>query len=399
MQIIAWLLALAACRPQADMEKVAEFYSNGNAKKVLAYSKTGEILLATTYHWNQIRATRLEYDAGVPHGNFERWDSKGNLVERGKYVHGMREGTFELFFERNSGQGFAEYQAGLLHGEHREFFPNEKPRLLEFWNHGNPIGLWMKWDLAGNLRETNTCHVSSDTGSIHLFYPTGIIQKSEQCQKGIRHGNYEENYPNGNPKVRGGYLEGKVHGLWIWTRADKSAWMQIEYSFGIRNGRYLLIGSDGDTLIHTLFQQGSGRVVKPCISAPAFACADTTWEGGQIHGILESWDSQSRILTRESWVSGKPTRTQSWRTDSVKIPKQLLVDGGWANGKREGLWRTWHNNGKLKDSLYYHQHELWGTQTYFDSTGHLYMSKETRGKANQVIIRKLDPRPLEAISP
>lgn len=395
LQIIAWMVALIACRPQTDHEKVEEIYPNGNAKRVLSFDKQDQLILAVTYHWNQIRETRQEFYGGIPHGSYERWDSNGDLLERGSFANGKREGEFELFYRRNSRQGYATYREGLLQGERTGYYPKGEPQFQEFWDAGSPVQTWTKWYPSGTIQERNSCHAKEPEGMRITYFPTGIPEHSEHCQKGIRQGIYQEFYSDGKTKLEGLFHQGAQHGTWTWYRADSSLWKRIEFQNGLRHGFFTLWSLNRDTLVHAWFQRGSGQVQVACLAAKGFICSDTSWVEGKIQGVVENWDPKTKILTREFWTTGEPLRTQAWRTDSLRQPLQIMLDGAWKSGKREGLWRTWHRNGRLKDSLYYQQNELWGIQSYFDSSGHLYLSKETRGKANQVIVKTLNPKPFK----
>jgi len=392
--MFGWIICLYGCGSKPNQELIVETHENGNPKVVQVLDASGRILQVKTFHFNTYRESLVDYKDGKANGLLQRWGSTGELEETSQMKQGVREGESQTWYRKGQIMSSAEYQKGLLNGELKRYHPNGDLQAQEYYQKGTPIGEWKSWFANGKLESQNSCHANVEKGIKDQYQNDGVLLSHLECKAGVPNGDALENYASGKTKVHGQYLQGLQNGRWVWWRADGSLWMVNEYAQGIRHGMHIRLSDHGDTLERFTFHEGSGTVLIPCVPAIRnIFCVESTWVKGKLEGRVTNFFADKRLLNLENWKEDTIQHSEAWRTDSVGKPLRKLLEGNWQHAKREGIWRTWHSNGKLKDSLTYSRNELWGMQFYYDSTGHLYMSKKKQGLTGQVIVKTLDPRP------
>jgi len=398
--ILVWTVWLTSCKPSAHHEKIITLHPNGNPSEVWVFDEKGQILQKKTFHFNNIRASIMEMENGVPDGLYQSWGSNGDLNESTEFRAGQRHGLSETWYNSRQRQSRTHYVEGKLDGLRETFFPQGDVQIHEEWKLGVPVGTWTRQFEDGNIEERNSCHSDVERGAWEHFSAKGTLLAMDSCRFGILDGESLENFSDGKPKVRGQFRAGSREGLWIWLRADGTHWIERNFHDGLRDGFQRYLTEQGKCLTEALFQQGSGTMQIPCATPwQNVSCTESTWVAGQLEGRILNLDVTSHILSEENWSHGKIQETTHWKTDSLQHPKYKAVNGRWKDGKRDGSWLTWYSNGRIKDSLHYRNGELWGSQTYYDSTGHLYLAKQYKGVKGQVLITTLDPRPLRELSP
>jgi antitoxin component YwqK of YwqJK toxin-antitoxin module len=394
--LFACLMALAllvACRGKTH-EVITEFHENGNPKTIQILDESGAIVELRTFHFNKIRESYLEFEDGKPHGELHRWGTNGVLQETAEFEKGKRHGITETWYEDRLLLSRATYENGKLQGERIQWFANGDNQWQEFWKAGIPSGTWTEWFASGQMKWVNSCHADVPQGMQIEYSPQGMMLRTEECQSGIRQGRYLENYESGQAKVQGNFRNGKSHGHWTFFRADGKKWIELDMENGLRHGLLRRFDPQENLLAEFPFVQGSGSVAIRCPPPDSnLFCAESTWVAGYLDGPTRVLDLEKWIQTERIWKAGSLESEQSARIDRSGNSLQTLLAGGYEKNKRSGIWRTWFDNGTLKESLNYQGGELWGTQRYFDSTGHLYLEKRHQGIRGQVIIDKLDPRP------
>ena len=398
IQALLLLGILLGCG-HGDLREVAvSRHPNGNRDTVKCFAKDGRLVLVRTYHFNQVLASETEYKDGKPDGEFRRWGTAGHLEETGAYRNGLRDGDGETWYMEGKKLTTFRYRNDLLDGEREEYFSNGDHKRLETWSAGKPVGTWNSWFPNGQLESRDGCHPDVPKGVEEHYNDAGVLLSSQECSSGIPDGLTLENFPDGKPKLRGAYSQGLRTGTWRWSRADGSPWNQSTFRAGLRDGAVIHWGLQGDSLRFD-FTQGSGTIKLPCPRESGLpqtvACAESTWVAGKLDGLLTGLDPVKRIRSKETWKAGMLQHSEACLIKADGQDSLCLLSGGWVNGHRDGFWRTWHRNGRLKDSLHYQAGEFYGMQFSYDSTGHLYLAKEHSGIKNQVLVHTLDPRPFD----
>lgn len=389
---IAWAL-LSCSKPQ---EKIIAVFDNGSPKAALLVDANSEIVGRRTWHGNGVIATETQWRAGFPHGKFRRWTSNGEVSEEGTFRQGAPQGEWTTWYSRGKLASRGRYLDGHKEGRWEGFDPNGSLLWEQMYNGGNAIGLWRSYYPDGAVQEESTCHIGVAAGHTQRWAANGQLLLYRECRQGIPHGLWMDYYAGGSLRWVGRYTGGLPDSTWQLYRANGALWKTENWSKGLRHGLWAWYGKELDTLALAIFVQGSGAFGEPCpLSHPYVqqrVCAETTWVNGRIHGRAFSYTENQALLRSEVWTNGAKDSTFFYRPDSLGHPAHLVSAGTWKNGLRDGIWRSWYNNGRLKDSLHYRAGEFYGDQLHYDTLGRLYMKKSTRGKNYPVIIETLDAK-------
>ena len=354
----------------------------------------GEQDVRETVHYNGIRKNKVAYKDGKPHGEFKRWTSHGDLAESGIYKNGLREGTWTEWFTDGKVQAQGEYKNGKKQGEWKGFFQDGTVAWKHFYQNGEPTGTWLEYYATpGNIRagrqenalkEMNSCFKNSATGIRETYAPNGKPMRFENCKFGVLEGKVKSFYPGGSVESILEYKQGVLDGKAEFFRAAGGyyrdfpkagkAFLTGFYKNGIRDSVWTYFAKDGSVQKTSVFQNGNGIAYGEL--GENGIDAETTFVAGLVQDTLRYKLPGRKLDFVEIWDKGEKKVLRSYYENSGKIASE----GNFANGQRNGFWRNWYENGKIKDSLFYKDDAPFGEQLYYDSTGKLYMRKNQLGK-------------------
>ena len=75
-------------------------------------------------------------------GGFFLWDVKDGWAEQQ-----------QVFYANGQLERIAQMEEGRVHGAFRMYFSNGLPYVEQYFDHGNPVGTWRRWDNTGILVE------------------------------------------------------------------------------------------------------------------------------------------------------------------------------------------------------------------------------------------------------
>lgn len=149
----------------------------------------------------------------------------------------------------------------------------------------------------GTIRHKFTLVNGKVCGKTICYFPNGKVMKKVEYNNGVRHGEYEEFFVNGFMKKEGKYENGTKSG--VWSRYDDEGNIQEDVDYS-NHGHYIMYSEDGAK------KEKEGFLYVPQNAVPI--C--TTYQNGV--------------------------------TEKVGI---LLA------GKKIGVWRRYHENGRLSEIL------------------------------------------------
>lgn len=201
------------------------------------------------------------------------------------------------------------------------------------------------------------------------------------CQRpdGSWHGPWQEWFDNGRLAAQGQYEDGFEEGSWTLWYANGHEWMQGAYHRGKKQGPWKIYYESG-----RLYSEGK-------------------YENNQLEGRWDEWYANDRKKAEGSYQGGeKFGRWQTWHANGqlesqgefrghdvigsmqVVVPRQI---GEWSyyfpNGKKrmegafddagraEGIWRSWHENGRLAREETYREGVKRGRFRVWDESGAL----------------------------
>lgn len=336
-----------------------------------------------TFHYNGIRKTRVSLRDGIPDGKFERWTSHGDLAESGLYKNGKREGEWTEWFANGKVFSRGQYANGEKQGLWKGFFIDGDLAWERLYENGKPSGIWTEYypipgnfesnGAAGRVKERNSCFPDAAEGFSETFSENGKPVRKFQCRYGLLHGTEDIHYPGGALELRSEYRDGLLNGKSELFRATGELWRRSFYKAGIRDSVWTYFAKDGSIAKQSVFQNGNGIAYGEL--GENGIDAETCFVQNRIQDTLRYKMPGHNLEYEEIWENGEKKKLLSHYASGGKA-----VEGNFSGGKRNGFWRNWHPNGKIKDSLFYKDGEPFGEQLHFDSSGNLYLRKNQYGK-------------------
>lgn len=388
------VVVLAACGQQH--EKVVAVFDTGQPRIAMMVNGDGEEVLQRVWHGNGIVASETGWKNGKAHGRFKRWGTDGVLYEEGAYRDGLRDGEWVTWLSRGKPESRGVFLQGKREGVWTGYDHQGAIAWERTYRHDRPVGLWKTFYPDGKVRESTSCHVGNEKGFVQRLAHDGSLRFYQACRSGVADGLVLEFYDSGAVRRSGFWRMGKQDSLWTLFRATGEIWKIENWSDGVRDGKWAWFDRHAKALAQVEFVDGSGTFGEPCPGNRRFAggpfCSETTWVKGMPNGASRAISDDYRYLRVEEWRNGDKWISRDFRLDSLGQPGTLASEGTWLHGRRDGLWRNWYSDGTLKDSLSYRNGEFYGDQLHYDSKGHLYMKKKTRGRGYPVIVEKIEAK-------
>ncbi len=178
---------------------------------------------------------RVEFNGtlkdGLLHGSYEDHrptavEENSGIYETGTYLHGLKEGPFELHYPSHQLRGRGTYVRGRENGPYESFHEN------------------------GQLRSRATYLDGRLEGTLESFYENGQLSERSTYRNGQWEGLFESYFPNGQVRAKGSYAPGldmfgegrqvpTETGLWEYYLQDGRLLEKGSYYLGARCGVWL----------------------------------------------------------------------------------------------------------------------------------------------------------------
>ena len=280
-----------------------------------------------------VRGSQEPFSGGVR-------DSSGTILKyEGHYDAGLKDGIWKYYHDNGNVKQKGTFQNNLKHGDWISFDDNSNKATLEQYENDTLDGFWEEYQL--------------------------IIKRKVTYKMGKKQGPYLELNQENQLLSEGAYKDDKKDGVWDELVEDGYR-DYTRYSNGIKQGSY-----------NRIFPSGGNQISGNFID-------------GKKHGewILKTENGQ--ILHRELYANGALEHEESFRVDGTRVlvksmksnklhgeyeeyfsNNQLKVKGEYAQGKKEGTWRSWADNGVLLKEENYKVDIRDGEQKHFFSNGNL----------------------------
>ncbi|MDR2557075.1 MAG: hypothetical protein LBC49_05100 [Bacteroidales bacterium] len=280
-----------------------------------------------TLHPNDNIHTEITYKNNLRNGYYKEYDTSGNLILLEKYENDtLVQDAPEL----------AQIDV------HTEYYSNGNVKLKVGYKNGKPEGIMRVYDsVSGKITQGIIFKDGKKAGS-------GIID-----DRGLIQGNWSDVFPNGAPKNKGRYVNGRRSGHWLFYDPLGNVIQEGEYKSGKEEGEWLWYFPDGSVRLRQ------------------------NYENGLLNGLSEEYSDSGRIVARGQYVDGLEegewqyftTGQASGNTSESKGGERMV--GKYVNGERAGEWRHyWLGKGnKMSFKGTFRDGYPNGRQTYYWETG------------------------------
>ncbi len=257
------------------------------------------------------------YKNGKLHGYLKIYNAKGKITSRRRYIDG------ELVIIKIDNKEKVEIK--------NEFYSDGSLKSSGGYKDNKPVGVHRKYSKDGKI-------ISSQTYSKkeHWISSNGIVDKD-----GKRQGAWKYFYKNGKIKSIGAYKNGRRVGEWVFYYENGNIEQKGKYIRGKPNDKWVWYYQNGSLLRNEDFIKGKSE------------------------GLYVEYAEDSTIIVKGNFIDGKKEGKWIYNVGDQKEERY------YKDGLKDGLWKYFYSNKKLKFEGYFMQDEAQGIHKHFYENGKL----------------------------
>lgn len=212
------------------------WYPDGSPRSVESYADGQRVHVK---RWYSNGALAFDGAEGVAlalpaDGTIREYHESGALRSEHRYVAGVLEGPFELFYDNEKPWERGRYLQGELDGEHQKWWKNGRQALASTWKQGHKHGKYQRWYASGKIWEEAEYQDGALVGPYRKHWKNGALAHEYQYENGKLIGAYNTFYDNGQSRLEATYAAGKLHGAYKNWLKDGSVYELATYEMGIK---------------------------------------------------------------------------------------------------------------------------------------------------------------------
>ena len=356
-------------------EGTAYFYfPEGKVQQTISYNEGKKEGLSKEYDKNGNIISLLEYnnDFLVSRERINRTDSKG-----------LKQGEWKEFYPGGNIKSEKTFKDDQLHGYYKEYDTRGKLVLTMQYENGSivkskvedepDIEIVNKYDDNGKLTYSGPYRNQVPVG-VHrqysadgkvtnsfIYNDNGLLLSEGIVDEGGNHnGKWKDYYPDGKVQAEGQYTDNRRTGIWKFYNTSEKLEQTGAYNTGRPDGLWKWYYDNGAILREEEYFQG------------------------QRDGTYTEYSETADIISQGSYTDGE--RNGDWKHksgDNTEAGKYIV-------GLRDGLWKSYYADGKLRFKGNYVQGNPDGAQTYYYENGRTKEEEFYRMGIRQKTWKKFD---------
>lgn len=281
----------------------------------------------------------------INHGLWTYWDEKGNLLVRGEYDHGTREGKWMRWYGANDGKLFTDSAASGF----------QRPYGAEVTlKDGQIDGIWKVFD----AKKRTVCEWNFENGrrvGRSVWYlPNGKVWEEVHFKDGQMHGDLLKLGADNKLVVKDRYIDGRRHAIetkyYSPGKKEAEGWVlyprtydDATYDWWTGTVKTVPVPQDRKAEMHGHWARwhSNGQIK-----------FDGSYEYDSPVGPVTWWHSNGQMQLRGQYVNGSQDGEFTW----WYATGQKQVEGTYQVGVPTGKWMRWTTEGKVVQAENY-QHD------------------------------------------
>ena len=237
---------------------------------------------------------------GQKQGPWQRtWSGSDQIRYTGQFKDDKPVGSFIYYSTKGVLESKIDHYASGNASHGRHFHPTGKLMAEGRYVGQEKDSTWTYFDKDGVLRSTENWRAGKMHGEMTTVYPDGTIAEQRHFKNGVAEGVAEQFYPDGKPRYKANFVNGAPEGTETFYFPNGKKEIEGRYVNGNRDGGWMYYNDNGSVQMQVLYAQGK--------------------------------------LVRQKYENG--TFKEYWADEQVKSEEI------YKNGKREGPFTEWYNNG------------------------------------------------------
>lgn len=229
-----------------------------------------------------------------------KWAGSEQVRYTGQFKDDRPVGSFTYYSTEGKLESRIDHYPGGKASHARHYHPNGNLMAEGRYAGQEKDSTWNYFDEAGVLRSTEQWKLGKLDGTMTAYFADGTVAERRTFKAGKAEGPAEQFYANGGQRYKANYQGGAPEGIETYYFPKGNKEIEGRYVNGDRDGGWTYYNEDGSVQMQVLYAQG--RMVKE------------KFENGTF---------------REYWAD-----------------QQLKSEVTFRNGKREGPFTEWYNNGQ-----------------------------------------------------
>lgn len=311
-------------------------------------------------------------------GNFKndqqdgRWvfyHKNGQKFSEGTFEEGQRTGQWMQYYD--SGEREAEFSYRITTKYYPEFKMTQKLGVLN----GNKISYYKDQKVKNEAKYVN----GKKTGIMHEYYPDGKPKEMSEFDDDLHHGRSNTWWPNGKLKSKGYYRSGKKYGQWHYVHDNGQPYMIGDFKDDQRVGEWRfyspesLLQKEGEYRIISVtvqkkvvqrsnevglwkFYRYNGRQRELCMELALGSGmidgnrASKMYKNGSIEGVGTFQIGLAKGIYQVIQNGNPGSKILSAEVPPNDLEKNITHrwTGEWAVPKKNGQWKEYYPNGRIK---------------------------------------------------
>lgn len=312
---------------------------------------------------------------GKPDGLWKTYYESGQLKSIGKRKDYLLDSTWVFLKENGDTSLVVNYRKDLKNG-HR-FTYSETEVMMEPFVNDVRIGEGKRMDKRGHVLQTINYVNGLEEGVSPVFDTTGLLREIVTYRKGFIMTRETLNRYD---------REGKKHGYWKTFYDDWSVHTECYYRHGLRDGFYKEYDQKGNLKKITKYVNDVEQVMEPSMKPLVLkheyypngkVKREASFRDGKREGVWREFDEQGNVIKSQTYNKGALVGEGIVGTDGKRrgeykefYPDSTLrTEGLFIDGLRSGEWKFYYHNGKLQEIGGYKEGDPDGPWTWYYDNG------------------------------
>ncbi len=313
-----------------------------------------------------------------PNGYNKFYYDGGALASEGTMRNGKPDGYWKNFYENGHLKSEGNRKNFLLDSLWR-FYDEDGKLVLEInYKEGKKNGFRTTYQGDEVTKETFVNDVKQ--GPTYVLYPNGKVKMKIPFVNGLEQGvareydkdgrviqliTYKKGYIANRERINRYDADGLPTGKWKWFYDDEKLRMEGTFNHGLKNGYFKEYDQDGNLVSVSKFVDGEKEV-----QAEELTKLDvrTDYYPNGTPKVIGTYDKNGipEGVRREYSENGKVEKAYIFRHGKI-IAEGIFTDAG----EKEGLWKEYYPDGKLKATGAYNKDEHNGLWKFYYPSGRL----------------------------
>ena len=336
------------------------------------FSQTG--YQTFTYPSGQVSSEGLLRD-GRPDGMWKTYYESGQLKSVGKRTDFLLDSTWMFFKENGDTNLIVNYRKDLKNGPRFTF--SETEVMMEPFVNDVKQGEGKRMDRRRNVLQTVQFINGLEEGISPVFDTTGLLREIV---------NYRKGFVMTREALNRYDRESKKNGYWKTFYDDWTVHTECYYRHGLRDGFYKEYDEKGNLKKITKFVNDVEQVLesdqKPLVVQHEYYSngkvrREASFRDGKREGVWRDFDEDGNVIKSQTYKNGVLVGEGIVDTDGKRrgeykefYPDSTLrAEGLFIGGERSGDWKFYYHNGQLQEIGSYKEGQPDGAWTWYYDNG------------------------------